>query len=91
MKNTEKDWSKTLITENIQTMFRIIEEVLDLDRGTLREGDDLIELGADSLDIVDIVLQLENELKIDIHDDAIVDLKLHNTDNLIKYIDTCGK
>ena len=75
----------------METVFRIIEDVLDLDRGSLRAGDDLIELGADSLDIVDIVLQLEDELEIDIDDNAIVDLKLHNTDNLIKYIDTCGQ
>ena len=75
----------------METVFRIIEDVLDLDRGSLRAGDDLIELGADSLDIVDIVLQLEDELEIDIDDNAIVDLKLHNTDNLIKYIDNCGK
>ena len=75
----------------METVFRIIEEVLDLNRGSLQLGDDLIELGADSLDIVDIVLQLEDELEIDIDDNAIVDLKLHNTDNLIKYIDNCGK
>jgi acyl carrier protein len=75
----------------METVFRIIEDVLDLDRDSLRAGDDLIELGADSLDMVDIVLQLEDELEIDIDDDAIVDLKLHNTDNLIKYIDNCGK
>ena len=74
----------------METVFRIIEDVLDLDRGSLRAGDDLIELGADSLDIVDIVLQLEDELEIDIDDNAIVDLKLHNYANLIKYIDNWG-
>lgn len=80
-----------MITRDIDEVFRIIEDVLGLDKGTVTVGADLIELGADSLDIVDIVLQLEDEFKIDIDDMAIVDLKLHNTDNLIKYIDTCGK
>ena len=80
-----------MITRDIDEVFRIIEDVLSLDAGTVTVGADLVELGADSLDIVDIVLQLEDEFKIDIDDMAIVDLKLHNTDNLIKYIDTCGK
>ena len=87
-KNTEKEWSK-IMTTSIQIALRAIEDQLQQDRGTIVPGMDLIaDCGADSLDMVEIVMQLEEQLDIEIPDDALADLKLHDVDNLIKYIET---
>ena len=64
----------------------LIEAQLELPRNSLKAGDDLLELGADSLDMIELVMELEADLNIEIMDEHIVDLKLNDTDNLIKYI-----
>lgn len=64
----------------------LIEAQLELPRNSLKAGDDLLELGADSLDMIELVMQLEADLNIEIMDEHIVELKLNDTDNLIKYI-----
>ena len=46
------------------------------------------DYGADSLDMVEIIMTLEEQLDIEVPDDAITDLKLHDVDNLIKYIES---
>jgi|TARA_R110000851_G_scaffold226461_5_gene379149 acyl carrier protein len=71
----------------IEDILHIVERQLDLERDTIKVGDDLQEQhGADSLDLVEIVMELEEQLGVEIHDDDIVALKLHDTDNLIKYL-----
>ena len=64
----------------------LIEAQLELPRNSLKAGDDLLELGADSLEMIELVMQLEADLNIEIMDEHIVELKLNDTDNLIKYI-----
>lgn len=64
----------------------LIEAQLELPRNSLKAGDDLLELGADSLDMIELVMELEADLNIEIMDEHIVELKLNDTDNLIKYI-----
>tara|TARA_Y100000361_G_C11074746_1_gene297618 strand:- start:402 stop:638 length:237 start_codon:yes stop_codon:yes gene_type:complete len=77
------------MTTNSEIIIRSIEHQLNLDPGTIKPGMDLVEdCGADSLDLVEIVMQIEEQLDIEVPDDAVTELKLHDVDNLIKYIDT---
>ena len=74
---------------NVETAIRVVESHLDLDPGTLKSGGDIVkDYGADSLDMVEIVMQLEEQLDIEIPDDAVADGKLQDVDNLIKYIES---
>ena len=77
------------MTTNVDLTIRAIEQQLNLSPGTIQPGGDLIkDYGADSLDIVKIVMTLEEQLDIEVPDDAVMDLKLHDVDNLIKYIES---
>lgn len=66
----------------------LIEKQLELPTNSLKEGDNLLDLGADSLDMIELIMELETQLGVEVADDAIVDLKLNDTSNLIKYIKT---
>ena len=77
------------MTTEVETAIRAIEQQLNLPNGTIQPGGDLIkDYGADSLDIVEIVMNLEEQLDIEVSDDTVTDLKLHDVDNLIKYIES---
>ena len=77
------------MTSNAQDVLRMIEQQLNLKIGTVKPGGDLVkDYGADSLDMVEIVMTLEEQLDIEVPDDAITDLKLHDVDNLIKFIES---
>ena len=77
------------MTTNSEIIIRSIEHQLNLDPGAIKPGMDLVEdCGADSLDLVEIVMQIEEQLDKEVPDDAVTELKLHDVDNLIKYIDT---
>jgi acyl carrier protein len=77
------------MTTNVEIAFRAIEQQLQLERGEIKPGGDLVkDYGADSLDMVEIIMTLEEQLDIEVPDDAITDLKLHDVDNLIKYIES---
>jgi len=77
------------MTTNVEIAIRAIEQQLNLSPGTIESGGDLVkDYGADSLDIVEIVMTLEEQLDIEVPDDAVADLKLHDVDNLIKYIES---
>ena len=77
------------MTTNVDTTIRAIEHQLNLEPGTIQPGGDLVkDYGADSLDIVEIIMNLEEQLDIEVSDDTVTDLKLHDVDNLIKYIES---
>lgn len=77
------------MTTDVQIVLNTIEQQLNVKRGSIKPGMDLIaDCGADSLDMVEIVMQIEEQLEIEVPDDALVQLKLHDVDNLIKYIES---
>ena len=77
------------MTTDADVVIRAIEQQLNLKIGTVKPGGDLVkDYGADSLDMVEIVMTLEEQLDIEVPDDAITDLKLHDVDNLIKFIES---
>lgn len=77
------------MTPNAELVIRDIERQLGVAHGTIKPGGDLVaDYGADSLDLVEMVMMVEEQLDIEVPDDAVQELKLHDVDNLIKYIDS---
>ena len=77
------------MTTNVEITIRTIEQQLNLSPGTIQPGGDLVkDYGADSLDIVEMVMTLEEQLDIEVPDDAVTELELQKVDNLIKYIES---
>ncbi len=64
----------------------ILMEQLDLDENQIQMDSSIIDdLGADSLDIVDLVMSLEEEFDTEIPDEAIEDIK--TVGEVVKYIE----
>jgi acyl carrier protein len=64
----------------------IIVEQLDVDGDKVTSGASLIDdLGADSLDVVDLVMSLEEEFDIEIPDEAVEGIK--TVGDIVKYIE----
>ena len=65
----------------------ILAEQFDVDEDKITVDTDLQEdLGADSLDVVDLIMSLEEEFDIEIPDEEIENIKL--VDDLVKYIES---
>lgn len=65
---------------------KILCDQLDLEEEQVNEDSEVIDdLGADSLDIVDLVMTLEEEFDTEIPDEDIENLK--TVGNIVKYIE----
>lgn len=65
---------------------KIIAEQLEIDIEDITPDSDVIDdLGADSLDIVDLVMSVEDEFEIEVPDEAIEGMR--TVDDLVKYIE----
>jgi len=62
----------------------IIEEKLGKSRGSVVEADTFDSLGADSLDIVELIMSFEEEFGIAIKDEHIEQIK--SVGNVIEYV-----
>lgn len=62
----------------------VIAQKLQIDPTTISSGATLQDLGADSLDIVEIVMAIEERLEVAI-DDAQAE-KLHTVDDVVNYV-----
>lgn len=69
-----------------EKVVRIIAENLDLDESAI-SSDSVItdDLGADSLDVVDLVMSFEDEFGIEIPDDAVESIR--TVGDIAKYIE----
>lgn len=64
----------------------ILAEQLDRDEDTITMDSTIVEdLGADSLDVVDFVMSLEDEFDCEIPDDAIEEIK--TVGDVVRYIE----
>lgn len=64
----------------------ILVEQLDLDEAAITLESNIVDdLGADSLDIVDLVMTLEDEFDTEIPDEEIE--KIHTVGDIVKYIE----
>lgn len=69
-----------------ESMQKIIAEQLELDIDDIAITSDVIDdLGADSLDIVDLVMSIEDEFGIEVPDEAIENMR--TVEDIVKYIE----
>ena len=72
--------------EILEKITKILCEQLDLDEEQVTESAEVIgDLGADSLDIVDLVMTLEEEFDTEIPDEDIEELK--TVGDIVKYVE----
>jgi acyl carrier protein len=62
----------------------VIVEKLDVEPSTVQMTSTLPDLGADSLDLVEIIMKLEEEFGIEINDEVVE--KFQNVQDLINYV-----
>ena len=72
------------MSETASKIISIIAEKLHLDVATINPQSTLQDLGADSLDMVDIIMKIEEEFGIEINDEAAEGL--HNVQDVINYV-----
>ena len=68
-----------------ETVKKILTEQLGVDENAITEDTAIEELGADSLDLVEIVMTIEEEFDVKIDDGSIEDLK--KVGDIITYIE----
>jgi acyl carrier protein len=72
------------INETATKIISIIAEKLHIDAATINAQSTLQDLGADSLDMVDIIMKVEEEFGIEINDEDAEGL--HNVQDVINYV-----
>ena len=72
------------IKETADKIISIIAEKLHVDAATINPQSTLQDLGADSLDMVDIIMKVEEEFGIEINDEEAE--KIHNVQDVINYV-----
>jgi len=72
------------MNETASKITSIIAEKLHIDAANVTPQSTLQDLGADSLDMVDIVMKVEEEFGIEINDEDAE--KLHNVQDVINYV-----
>ena len=68
----------------LDSIKKILAEQLGVDETSITEETSIEELGADSLDLVEIVMAIEEEFGIQVDDSAVEDLK--TVGDIIGYI-----
>jgi len=69
---------------------KIMADQLGCDQGKIKENTDLMkDLGADSLDIVEMLMKLEEEFGITVSDEQAAELK--TVGDIVKYIESQKK
>ncbi len=64
----------------------IIADQLEIDADDITLDSDILDdLGADSLDVVDLVMSIEDEFGLEVPDEALEDMR--TVDDMVKYIE----
>ena len=65
---------------------KILAEQFEIDEDDITLNSDIVDdLGADRLDLVDLVMSIEDEFEIEVPDEAIEEIK--TVDDAVKYIE----
>ena len=65
---------------------KILAEQFEIDEDDITLNSDIVDdLGADSLDLVDLVMSIEDEFEIEVPDEAIEEI--NTVDDAVKYIE----
>ena len=71
----------------LEKLIELLCEQLDIEADEVNENTDIVnDLGADSLDVVDLVMTLEDEFGIEVPDDAIENLR--TVGDVVKFVDS---
>lgn len=70
--------------ETADKIISIVADKLHIDAATINSSSTLQDLGADSLDMVDIIMKVEEEFGIEINDEDAE--KMQNIDDVINYV-----
>ena len=74
----------------IEKIKQVLAEQLGIDAGTIKDDANILEdLGADSLDIIEMLMTLEDEYGITIPDDKINQVK--TVSEIVELIEECRK
>lgn len=71
-------------TDTFEKVVAIIAAKLKLDKKSITEESTMLDLGADSLDLVEIIMKLEEQFGIEINDEDAD--KLHNVLSVVDYV-----
>ena len=65
---------------------KLIADQLDVEEDSITEGSSITDdLGADSLDVVDLVMSIEDEFDVEIPEDQVENIK--TVGDIVKYIE----
>ncbi|MDE7194870.1 MAG: acyl carrier protein [Oscillospiraceae bacterium] len=72
--------------EILEKVKKLISEQLDVEEANIQESSSIADdLGADSLDVVDLVMAIEDEFSIEIPEDQVENIK--TVGDIVKYIE----
>lgn len=70
----------------LEKVKKLISEQLDVEESNIQESSSIADdLGADSLDVVDLVMAIEDEFSIEIPEDQVENIK--TVGDIVKYIE----
>ncbi len=70
----------------LEKVKKLISEQLDVEEANIQETSSIADdLGADSLDVVDLVMAIEDEFSIEIPEDQVENIK--TVGDIVKYIE----
>lgn len=75
--------------DTFKKIVTIVSEKLSMDRDKITLDSTFQDLGADSLDMVEIIMNLEEQFNIEINDEDAE--KLHNMREVVQYINDLRK
>jgi acyl carrier protein len=70
--------------DTFDNVAKIVADKLSIDPKTISGSSTLQDLGADSLDIVEIIMKMEEQLGVSISDEQAE--KLHTIDDVVDYV-----
>jgi acyl carrier protein len=71
-------------TDTYNKVVDIVAQKLKVEKQVITPSSTLADLGADSLDMVEIIMKLEEQFGIEINDEEAE--KLHNVDQVVDYV-----
>lgn len=81
-----KTYYKGVFEMVFEKIKKIISEQLEVDQSIISEGSSITgDLGADSLDLVDLAMSIEDEFDIELSDEALE--KIKTVGDLVNYIE----
>ena len=75
--------------DTLAKVVAIVADKLSIDKNVIQQDSTLQKLGADSLDVVEIIMKLEDQFDIEIDDEKAE--KLKNINDVVEYVQELRK